>query len=113
VKHVAETIALLNAARRAPDHDVATALAVLRAPASPAAIANGSSPEVERLRGLRREVAAEVDRVARTPPRILGDVALIRIRSRAQVHPLLAVRWKRRLAGKIVLVANDGSSRGA
>jgi hypothetical protein len=32
---------------------------------------------------------------------------VIRVRSAAQVHPLLAVRWKVRLAGRIVLVAND------
>jgi single-stranded-DNA-specific exonuclease len=105
--HVSEAIALLNAARRSADHDVGTALAVLREAGSVAEIANGHSAGVTRLRTLRAEVAAEVTRVARTAPRIYGDVAVIRLRSKAQVHPLIAVRWKSRLAGKIVLVANE------
>lgn len=108
VKDVTEAIALLNAARRAPDHDVATALAVLLAARSPADVAEGRVPGVDALRAMRAEVAAEVARVARVPPRVVGEVALIRIASRAQIHPLVAVRWKTRLAGKIVLVANEG-----
>jgi hypothetical protein len=106
--HVSEAIALLNAARRAAEHDVATSLAVLRSSESVEDIAKGRAPGVARLQVLRAEVAAEVRRVARTPPRIYGDVAVLRIRSKAQVHPLIAVRWRSRLAGKIVLVANDG-----
>ncbi len=106
-KHVSEAIALLNAARRAPDHDVATALDVLRASRSLADIASGSAPGVARLMELRAEVAAEVQRVARTAPRIHGDVAVIRIRSKAQIHPLLAMRWRSRLRDKIVVVANE------
>lgn len=106
-KPVSEAVGLLNAARRSADHDVAAALAVLRAAQSPSEISDGSVPGSERLRQLRAEVAAEMARLARTPPRMHGRVALIRIRSRAQIHPLLAARWKARLAGKIVLVAND------
>lgn len=108
MKHVTETIALLNAARRAGAHDVKTSLRVLRAASSAAEVAGGHSAEIERLRGYRAEVAAEVTRFARTPPRVHGDVAVIRIQSQAQIHPLIAVRWKARLAGKIVLVANEG-----
>lgn len=106
-KPVSDAIALLNAARRSAEHDVATALAVLRAAESPEQIANGSVPGSDRLREQRAEVAAEVARHARTAPKIYGRVALIRIRSRAQIHPLLAARWKTRLAGKIVVVANE------
>ena len=90
-----------------PDHDVATALDVLRTARSPAEIATGHSAGIEGLRAMRAEVAAEVTRFARTAPRIIGDVAVIRIESKAQIHPLIAVRWKTRLSGKIVLVAND------
>lgn len=107
-KHVSETIALLNAARRSADHDVAAALDVLRAADSAEEIATGRAAGVARLQALRAEVAAEVKRVARTPPRVYGDVAVIRIASKAQIHPLIAVRWKSRLADKIVLVANAG-----
>lgn len=106
-KDVSESIALLNAARRSAEHDVATALRVLRAASSPRDIATANTPDVERLRTLRAEVAAEVKRCARVPPRIHGETAVIRIRSRAQVHPLVAVRWTSRLHDKIVLVANE------
>ena len=107
VKDIAESISLLNAARRSAEHDVATALRVLRAAGSPREIAGGASPDLERLRGYRAEVAAEVARLARVRPQMHGNVAVIRVRSKAQVHPLVAVRWKTRLAGKIVLVANE------
>jgi single-stranded DNA-specific DHH superfamily exonuclease len=106
-KHVTEAIALLNAARRAPEHDVRTALRVLSAADSPQQIAASSSPEVLRLREYRAVVAEEVKRALRVGPRMHGNVAVVRIRSRAQVHPLVAVRWKSRFAGKVVLVAND------
>jgi len=107
VKDVAESVSLLNAARRAAEHDVATALRVLRVARSPREIATGASPDLEQLRAYRAQVAAEVARFARTAPRMHGNVAVIRIRSKAQIHPLLAVRWKTRLAGRIVLVANE------
>jgi hypothetical protein len=108
-KDVSEAIALLNAARRSPEHDVDTALRVLAAADSPRAIATGDSQDLTRLRAARAENAREVQRCMRIAPLFLGsDVAVIRIRSRAQIHPLLAVRWKTRLAGKIVVVANEG-----
>lgn len=44
----------------------------------------------------------------RLPPRIAGDVAVIRFSSPAQIHPLIATRWAPRLAPKIVIAANDG-----
>jgi hypothetical protein len=37
-----------------------------------------------------------------------GVAWLIRFASPAQVHPLVAIRWSRRLAPAIVLAANDG-----
>jgi single-stranded-DNA-specific exonuclease len=106
-KHISEAIALLNAARRSATHDVATALRVLTAADSPRAIAAGFSPDLERLRAARADVTSEVQRWMHVAPKLLGDVAVIRIRSKAQIHPLIAVRWKTRLAGKIVLVANE------
>ncbi len=107
VKDLAESIALLNAARRSADHDVATALRVLRSAHSLREIATGSSPDIDKLRACRAQVAEEVGRLARTRPVLYGNVAVIRVRSKVQVHPLLAVRWKTRLAGRIVLVANE------
>jgi single-stranded DNA-specific DHH superfamily exonuclease len=106
-KDISEAIALLNAARRAAAHDVATALRVLSAAGSPHELVSGTSEDLARLRAARSEVAKETERCTRTSPQIIGGVALIRIRSKAQVHPLVAVRWRTRLAGKIVLVANE------
>ncbi|MBA3538778.1 MAG: DHH family phosphoesterase [Deltaproteobacteria bacterium] len=106
--HVRETVSMINAARRAAAYQPEVALAVLLAAHEPADIARARVPGVERLQACRAEVTAEVNRVARIPPRIVNDVALIRFSSGAQIHPLIATRWTGRLAPKIVLVANDG-----
>lgn len=106
--HFKDTVALVNSARRAGSYRPDAALGALLAATGPRDIARGSTPEIAELAACRAEVAAEVARVARVPPRISGDVALIRFRSTAQIHPLIATRWMRRLAPKIVLVANDG-----
>lgn len=59
------------------------------------------------------EVAYELARVARVPPRFSSDgrIALLALSSQAQVHPLIATRWSRSLKGKnlvAVMAANDG-----
>lgn len=44
----------------------------------------------------------------RTAPQMVGEqTALIRFRSPAQIHPLVATTWSRRLAPRVVLAAND------
>jgi single-stranded-DNA-specific exonuclease len=53
-------------------------------------------------------VQAEVERCARVAPEVLGDAALVRFSSGAQVHPLIATRWARRLAPAAVIAANEG-----
>lgn len=105
---VTEAVALLNAARRVGSDEVDVALAVLRAARGPADIARGRVPGVERLRAWRAAVQAEVGRCARTRPRFAGAFALVRFRSPMQVHPVVAVRWARRLPRHVVIVANDG-----
>ena len=70
-------------------------------------IAQRRVPGVEQLEAYRQAVQAEVSRCSRVAPQMLGDVALIRFGSRAQVHPLVATRWSSRLAPAIVLAAND------
>lgn len=63
---------------------------------------------LSRVTQARQVVRAETDRCARTAP-VAGDgVALLRFSSRAQVHPLVAIRWARRLRPRIVVAANDG-----
>lgn len=106
--HVQRAVSLVNAARRAGRYRPQAALDVLLAARGPADIARGSIPGVDELVACREEVNAELARVTRVPPRIAGEVALVRFSSPAQVHPLVATRWVSRLAPKIVIAANDG-----
>lgn len=99
---------LLNAARRAPRPDPQVALDVLRAARNVQDIAAGRVAGVDRLEAYRQEVQAEVTRCGRVAPRRLGDAALVRFSSGAQVHPLVAARWSGRLAPAVVIAANDG-----
>ncbi len=102
-----KAVSLLNAARRAPEDDVHTALQVLEAASSAQEISAGRVPGVAQLERYRQAVQAEVARCSRIAPKRIGPAALIRFSSAAQVHPLIAVRWSGRLAPAIVIAAND------
>lgn len=106
--HVQKAVSLVNAARRSSRYRPELALDVLLAARDPVDIARGTVPGVDELAACREEVNAELARVSRIPPRIVGDVALLRFSSPAQIHPLVATRWTTRLAPKIVIAANDG-----
>ena len=106
--HVQQAVSLVNAARRSAGYRPHLALDVLLAARDPADIARGTVPGVAELAACRAEVNAELARVGRVPPRIAGNVALLRFSSPAQIHPLVATRWATRLAPKIVIAANDG-----
>ncbi|MCW3040668.1 MAG: family phosphoesterase, partial [Solirubrobacterales bacterium] len=102
---VRELVALVNAPRRLAEGPVRTALALLVEHDEPkAALAD---PRIEELREAKRAWKAELDRVIRTPPVVGPAVALLRFRSSAQVHPLVATTWARRLAPRVVVAAND------
>jgi hypothetical protein len=103
-----KAVALVNAARRAPEDDALTALRVLESATSVHDIVDGRVPGVERLRAYSKAVQAEVARCSRVPPRMYGVAALIRFSSGAQVHPIVATRWARRLAPAVVIAANEG-----
>ena len=100
-------VSLVNAPRRLPDGPVRAALAVLVEHADPReALADPRIAELEKAKAAWR---AEFDRVVRTAPQMVGEtVALLRFSSPAQVHPLVATTWSRRLAPRMVLAANDG-----
>ena len=63
---------------------------------------------VHALQQCRDEVNAALTRWSRQAPVLSDRVALIRVHSATQIHPLLAARWVSRLRPRIVLVANDG-----
>jgi single-stranded-DNA-specific exonuclease len=104
---IRKLVSLVNAPRRLPDGPVRTALALLVEHDDPREALR--DPRVAELEDAKRAWRAEFDRVVRTAPRMVGDrVALLRFSSPAQVHPLVATTWSRRLAPRVVLAANDG-----
>jgi single-stranded-DNA-specific exonuclease len=103
-----KAVSLLNAARRSPEDDAPAALHVLARADGVHEIAAGRVPGVDRLQAYSRAVQAEVDRCSRVAPQAIGEAALIRFSSAAQVHPIVATRWSRRLAPAVVIAANDG-----
>jgi single-stranded-DNA-specific exonuclease len=102
---VRRLVPLVNAPRRLRNGPVREALALLVESASPADALQ--DPRTALLDEARRSWRAELERVRRTPPRFGDGVAVIRFSSAAQVHPLVAAQWQRRLAPHVVLAAND------
>ncbi|WP_412061812.1 DHH family phosphoesterase [Rubrivirga sp. IMCC45206] len=121
-KWLKETVALVNAARRAPTFDAQTALDALMEFDGPKALATDDSPAADRLRQARAVVKAEVAEARRAAP-VFSDrdaavpegvappdlrFALVRVSSAAQVHPLIAQQWRGRLREYPVICANTG-----
>ncbi|KAL9028477.1 MAG: hypothetical protein Q9196_003167 [Gyalolechia fulgens] len=107
-KAINEAVSLLNAPRRTAQFDVQTAWEALLAANSPKDILTN-----RRLLSARAEINEEVERHTHTPPKFSkdGKIAVFRINSAAQVHPVIATRWAGHLKSpklEIVLVANTG-----
>jgi hypothetical protein len=101
-------VSLLNAPRRTATYDVRSAWDALATTSEPTEVLNNP-----RLLSARQEVNAEVERCTHAAPKFSADgkVAVFRIRSEAQVHPVIATRWAGHLksnALEIVMVANEG-----
>ena len=121
-KWLKETVALVNAARRAPAFDAQTALDALMTFDGPKELASSQTPEAARLRDARQRVGAELAEARKAAPvfserpaavpRDLADedlrFALVRVHSAAQVHPLIAQQWRGRLKDYPVICANTG-----
>jgi single-stranded-DNA-specific exonuclease len=107
-KYLKEATALVNAARRASRYDPEAAARALLAHDSPRALVNSDDGDAQTLRSARDEVKAEMDRAKQAAPVFAGNVALVRVRSACQVHPLIAQIWRTRLPKYLVVVANDG-----
>lgn len=103
-----KAVSLVNAARRAPEDDAMTALGVLDRANGVEDIASGRVAGVDQLQAYRASVQREVARCSRVPPKVMGEAALIRFSSAAQVHPIVATRWSSRLAPSVVIAANEG-----
>lgn len=107
-KSINDAVSLLNAPRRTAKYDVITAWTALLQSSSPKdLLTNG------RLQSARAEINEVVEMNTHTPPKFSPDgrVAVLRINSAAQVHPVIATRWAGYLNSKaleIVMCANSG-----
>ncbi|OTA94338.1 hypothetical protein M434DRAFT_394886 [Hypoxylon sp. CO27-5] len=107
-KSLNDAVSLINAPRRTATYDVPAAWAALTAASSPSDLLKNRS-----LLEARAEVNAEVERCTHTAPKFSGDakIAVFRINSAAQVHPVIATRWAGHLQSpklEVILVANEG-----
>ncbi|HEY8616507.1 hypothetical protein [Phenylobacterium sp.] len=100
--------ALINAPRRTGSGDAGPALDVLLRANGPGEILAGDLPEAAALHAAKAEVADALAQARRVPPKVRGEVALIRLHSPCQIHPLIAQQWRSRLRGQVVIAANTG-----
>ena len=107
-KALNDAVSLINAPRRTSAFNVPAAWAALTAAKSPADLLKNRD-----LLAARAEVNAEVERCTHTAPKFSSDgrVAVFRISSQAQIHPVIATRWAGHLQSaklEVVMVANEG-----
>lgn len=107
-KALNDVVSLINAPRRTAARDVRSAWDALYDTADPRSILKNP-----RLLSAREEVGAEVERCTHAAPKFSpdGKIAVFRIKSEAQVHPIIATRWAGHLTSKnleMVIVANEG-----
>ncbi|KAI4178795.1 MAG: hypothetical protein LQ348_005535 [Seirophora lacunosa] len=107
-KSINDAVSLLNAPRRTAKFDVVSAWEALLAASSPKDILTN-----RRLLSARADINEEVERQTHAAPKFSkdGKIAVFRINSAAQVHPVIATRWAGHLKSsklEIVLVANSG-----
>ena len=107
-KSINDAVSLVNAPRRTAGYNVITAWDALLKSEKPSDLLHNG-----RLQAARSEVNEEVERNTHTPPKFSpnGRIAVLKINSRAQVHPVIATRWAGYLNSKkleIVMVANYG-----
>lgn len=107
-KALNDVVSLINAPRRTATRDVSTAWDALSDTIDPGTILKNP-----RLLSARKEINEEVERCTHAAPKFSpsGEIALFRIKSGAQVHPMIATRWAGHLQSKnleMVIVANEG-----
>lgn len=107
-KAINEAVSLINAPRRTASYDVPAAWTALTVASSPSELLRNRD-----LLSARAEVNAEVERCTHTAPKFSADakIAVFRISSPAQVHPVIATRWAGHLQSsklEVVMVANEG-----
>ncbi len=107
-----DATALVNAPRRSASGDASPALALLMAADGPKDVLSSERPEAAVVLAARAEVKRELKAARRVGPLVRGEVALIRLASATQIHPLIAQQWRGRLRDKIVMAANTAYRSG-
>lgn len=107
-KWLHEATSLVNAGRRSSSGDAETALRAILAAQHPREIVEGASPEARKLAEYRAEVTTALEEGKKAAPKFSSQVALVRVHSPCQIHPLIAQIWRTRLPKYIVLVGNEG-----
>lgn len=107
-KYLKEATVLINAARRGSTYDPEAAARALLQHPDPRALVNSEAEEVKQLRVAREEVKAAMNEAKKAAPVFAGRVALLRMSSPCQIHPLIAQIWRSRLPRYIVIAANEG-----
>ncbi|KEF52274.1 uncharacterized protein A1O9_11514 [Exophiala aquamarina CBS 119918] len=107
-KAINDAVSLINAPRRTAKYDVITAWNALLSSTDPKTLLSNG-----RLQSARAEINNEVELNTHTPPKFSADgrIAVLRINTAAQVHPVIATRWAGYLNSKaleIVVCANSG-----
>ena len=108
-KWLKEAVALVNAARRATEFDIATPLALLLQAEGPRAVSEDDALGATRLRAYRAEVGAALAEARKRAPLFAGGRnpwAMIPVASGCQIHPLIAQQWRGRLPKHAVMSAN-------
>lgn len=107
-KSVNDAVALVNAPRRSAAYNVEAAWEAVISVDNPKLLLQN-----EKLRDAQFEVKQETERWAHVPPKFSRDatIAVLTIKSGAQVHPVIATRWAGFLKSdklEIVMCANEG-----
>ena len=108
MKYLKEATVLINAARRGSTYDPEAAARALLQHTNARDLVNSDADEVKQLRSAREEVKAAMNEAKKAAPVFAGRVALVRMSSPCQIHPLIAQVWRTRLSGYIVIAANEG-----
>jgi len=108
-----DVVSLINAPRRTASYDVVSAWDALLAASEDNPPSLSKLMSNKRLLSARAEINEEVERCTHTAPKFSYDtrIAVFRISSKAQVHPVIATRWAGHLQSKnleVVMVANEG-----
>lgn len=107
-KWLKESVSLVNAARRAARYEPEVAAEALLKFSNPKDLVTSDSAEITSLREAKKEVNFELNEARKAAPIFAGNVALIRMNSPCQIHPLIAQSWRTRLPKYIVIAANEG-----